>query len=218
MSLPARHSNGDADLIATDFTGITADLAERGFGVSDELLPPALLAALRRRLLQLIAAGVPHAARVGERQRPQRDAAIRGDDIAWLDASVNSAERDCLLCFDAIRLQLNRYLMAGLQSVEAHFAHYPPGSHYARHFDTHRAGSERAISLVLYLNNNWSESDAGALRIYPPDAPYAPIDIIPASGRLVMFLSDQVEHEVLTTARQRLSIAAWFRRCHSPLG
>ena len=182
MSLPARHSNGDADLIATDFTGITADLAERGFGVSDELLPPALLAALRRRLLQLIAAGVPHAARVGERQRPQRDAAIRGDDIAWLDASVNSAERDCLLYFDAIRLQLNRYLMAGLQSVEAHFAHYPPGSHYARHFDTHRAGSERAISLVLYLNNNCK---IATLALYVSIRPTRPMRPLTSSRRAV---------------------------------
>ena len=219
MSLPARCISSDAgDCIAADLTGMITRLAERGFGVSDTLLPQALLSALRQRLLHLLSQGIPRAARVGDRQRPQRQAAIRGDDIAWLDASVDAAERDCLQSLDAIRLQLNRHLMAGLHSVEAHFAHYAPGSHYARHLDVHRAGSERAISLLLYLNNNWQESDAGALRIYPPGAPHAPIDIVPASGRLVMFLSDRVEHEVLPTARQRLSIAAWFRRRHSLLG
>jgi SM-20-related protein len=37
-------------------------------------------------------------------------------------------------------------------------------------------------------------------------------DIVPHGGTLVVFLSERFEHEVLPTARARVSLAGWFRR------
>jgi len=41
--------------------------------------------------------------------------------------------------------------------------------------------------------------------------PDAHLDIYPRDGRLVLFLSADFEHEVLPAARERLSVAGWFR-------
>jgi len=41
--------------------------------------------------------------------------------------------------------------------------------------------------------------------------PDGPRDIEPVGGRLVVFLSDRVEHEVLPTSATRRAATAWFR-------
>jgi SM-20-related protein len=47
------------------------------------------------------------------------------------------------------------------------------------------------------------------LRLHLHDGP---CDIKPRPGCVVLFLSDEVEHEVLPATRDRWSIAGWFRR------
>jgi SM-20-related protein len=36
--------------------------------------------------------------------------------------------------------------------------------------------------------------------------------VLPQGGRLVAFLSDRFEHEVLPARRERMSFTGWFRR------
>jgi SM-20-related protein len=62
---------------------------------------------------------------------------------------------------------------------------------------------------VLYLNEDWSTGDSGALRMHLPEGAH---DILPAGGTLVCFVSEQFEHEVLPSTRERLAVAGWFRR------
>ena len=62
------------------------------------------------------------------------------------------------------------------------------------------------LSWVTYLNDDWHAQDGGALRLHL-DA--GAIDVAPCGGS-ICFLSE-LEHEVLTAQRERLSIAAWFR-------
>ena len=57
---------------------------------------------------------------------------------------------------DALRQQLNRRLLLGLASVEAHIAWYPPGAGYGRHRDTFRNDDSRVLSLTCYLNAGWT--------------------------------------------------------------
>ena len=114
-----------------------------------------------------------------------------------------------------------KVLAVDLDEVEAHYAIYPPGSGYNRHRDRFRdndasssAGSSRILSLVCYLNDDWREADGGALRLHlDPDAPEegGTVDVWPQAGSSICFLSE-LEHEVLPATRERLSIAAWFRR------
>ena len=68
------------------------------------------------------------------------------------------------------------------------------------------------LSLVAYLNDDWSVADGGALRLHLDDGA---VDIAPLGGTAVCFRSE-LEHEVLPATRERLSIAAWFRRNPRP--
>ena len=64
------------------------------------------------------------------------------------------------------------------------------------------------LSLVSYLNTDWTPAEGGALRLHMTDGA---IDVLPQEHTTVCFLSE-IEHEVLPAVRERLSIAAWFRR------
>jgi SM-20-related protein len=100
--------------------------------------------------------------------------------------------------------------MAGLEDFQGHFAVYPAGAAYARHFDRLVGNDNRAISAALYLNDGWQPDDGGQLRIYTGGGKSE--DVLPQGGRLVAFQSDRFEHEVLPARRERLSFTGWFRR------
>jgi SM-20-related protein len=110
---------------------------------------------------------------------------------------------------DALRVALNRRLLLGMEEFEAHFACYPPGAGYARHRDRFADDDARVLSLVAYLNADWPDDAGGALRLHLPGGIR---DIAPRAGTTVLFLSDEIEHEVLPATRERWSIAGWFRR------
>ena len=113
------------------------------------------------------------------------------------------------------------------ESMELQYLHYPgdttsSGSgFYKRHLD-HTAddnGKEliRRISLLLYLNTDeWTEKDGGILRAYIKQSAKGDKgvpnqkDVIPTGGRLVLFDSATVEHEVLPTNKERWAIVGWF--------
>ncbi len=171
---------------------------------------PALRQALRDDLRRLQGEGALSPAAVGRNDgRSLRDD-IRADRTRWLDdPHCGPAARMFLDRLDALRVALNRRLFLGLDEVEAHYAAYPPGGGYARHRDRFRDSDARVVSLVTYLNEDWDAGDGGALRLYFDDAGGS-VDIAPTRGS-VCFLSE-LEHEVLPARRERLSIAAWFRR------
>jgi len=110
---------------------------------------------------------------------------------------------------------------------------------YGRHFDSggdDNMTRRRKISLLLYLNEDgWcAERDGGMLRAYLPHhrstkrmktgssnidgamdtkegSSAAPVqDVIPEGGKLVLFDSKLVEHEVLPTNRERIAVVGWF--------
>lgn len=139
---------------------------------------------------------------------------LRGDDTLWLDdPECGAAAGDLLAALDGLREGLNQRLTLGLAEVEAHFAHYPRGAGYARHFDRFRSNDARVLSLVLYLNDDWPEGAGGELRLHLPDGAR---DIAPRMGTMVLFLSAEIEHEVLPATQPRYSVAAWFRQRARP--
>jgi SM-20-related protein len=122
---------------------------------------------------------------------------------------------------ELLRLALNHHLYLGLFGLESHLALYQIGACYGKHLDrfqrTNINSSDQVIrqmSCVLYLNQDWHESDGGHLRLYlnPPeettDAPH--LDIAPLGGRLILFLSDTFYHEVLPANKARMSLTGWF--------
>ena len=210
------------------------ELSELGQALADGLrssdavrvlgaFPPARIASLHAEAEHAHAGGAFAAARMG-RTRDAR-AAVRGDQLCWLGASPHPQGCDGLVApasaallhdLDALRVELDRTLLLGVRSVEAHYSLYAPGTHYARHLDRFSddrsiAGSmdgARVLSLVIYLNAGWDAADGGALRLH--DGAGAAHDVTPQGGDLVAFLSDRVAHEVLPATKPRWSIAAWL--------
>jgi SM-20-related protein len=188
---------------------ILSELRADGISVSDHFLPPREVRALAGCAASRRARGDFAEARIGAAGSLQRREDIRGDRICWLAEAQFPAEALLLRALEQLRLRLNEGAYLGLVDREIHYAWYPPGAAYSLHVDRPLGSAGRRVSLVLYLNELWSAADGGALRIRADDGRFR--DIEPLGGRLVLFLSESREHEVLVTRVPRLSLTGWFR-------
>lgn len=197
------------DIAAGEHDALAHALATRGACRILGLPDAASTRALRDDLTRLADTGEIAPAATGRGAGRGLQPALRGDRTLWLDdPRCGAAAGDFLAALDGVRLALNQRLFLGLAEVEAHYARYAPGTGYARHRDRFRDDDARVLSLVAYLNDGWNEGDGGALRLHLDEGA---IDLAPIGGTAVCFRSE-LEHEVLPTTRERLSIAAWFRR------
>ncbi|MEZ4384113.1 MAG: 2OG-Fe(II) oxygenase [Nannocystaceae bacterium] len=191
---------------------ITDDLIARRYSVQRGLAPADLCADLRARAQERERRGELRQAGIGRADEHRIALGVRGDRIAWLDPDA-PAEGRYLAALDDLGAHLNRALYLGIRDREAHFASFGPGSYYRRHLDRFRRHGARVVSTVLYLNERWPAGGGGELRIYDSEAcETIAADVAPEAGTFVCFLSDEVWHEVLPTARPRLSVAAWLRQ------
>ena len=189
---------------------ICAAIEQRGWSVEAAFLPPASIAALRDDARRRDTAGEFHVAGVGRGAARVERGDVRGDRILWLDEhAASAAEAPLWRALAALRTALNEAFFLGLVSFEGHYALYPPGAFYRRHRDRFRDDDARVISCVLYLNEEWSIDDGGALRMHLPEGVH---DILPTGGTLACFVAERFEHEVLPSARERLAVSGWFRR------
>jgi SM-20-related protein len=189
----------------TSSSAVVDALAQRGYAVVRDALPPAVIDGLRERAHALDAAGALVPATV----RSER-ANIRGDRIAWLATPQTEAEASFLDWLLELRIACNRELMLGLVDFEGHYASYPPGAGYARHRDRFRDDDARVLSCVLYLNEAWRADDGGALRVHL--SRQATLDVLPEAGTFVAFLAADFDHEVRPARRERLAMTGWLRR------
>ncbi|MCK7550015.1 MULTISPECIES: 2OG-Fe(II) oxygenase [Marinobacter] len=146
-----------------------------------------------------------------------RDRSVRRDKIAWLQGAT--VPQQLLLRFlDEVRMGLNRRLFLGLKRIESHYATYHSGDFYRRHVDSFAGRASRVVSLVLYLNDEWASTDGGALQIYSRDSQNKVCGtVLPEMGRIALFMSEDIPHEVLPANRTRYSLACWFRQDEVPL-
>ena len=194
------------EAIAALVTGI----ADHGYAIAHGMLPGTIIDDLRARALGLDRAGAMMPGGVG-RGPARLDPAVRGDRLAWLaDEPRDAAEVAAFALFEELRGICNRTLTLGLFEFESHYALYPPGASYARHRDRFRDDDARVLSCVLYLNDDWRPRDGGALRLHLDDRDA--LDVAPAGGTLVAFLSEALDHEVLPARRTRIALTGWFRR------
>ncbi|WP_428235668.1 2OG-Fe(II) oxygenase [Gracilimonas sp.] len=148
---------------------------------------------------------------IGAKKDFQLKAEVRGDFIYWLDE-----ERDEELSFffdlkEELVQSLRRYCYLSLSGSEFHIAKYPAGTHYHRHLDQFNERTNRQITVLIYLNKDWKKGDGGELIIYKDGEE---ITVEPLSKRLLLFKSDTIEHEVLTTNVPRYSLTGWL--LHQP--
>lgn len=94
---------------------------------------------------------------------------------------------------------------------EVQCARYPPGAPgYRAHRDWYPTehGNDREVTLLLYLNEHWTDDDGGALAF-----PASGAAVRPEAGTLVAFLSRTCDHRVEpATARPRLALTLWLDR------
>lgn len=193
-----------------DNARIIEALATEGWLVIPEFLSEELSGALREQALASYATGQFQQASVGQGSAKSVQTAIRRDAVLWLEDDAIGAEADLLAWLAELRLALNQALFLSLVETELHFAVYPEGGFYRKHIDNFRGGSARLVTIILYLNKAWHAQDGGELRLYLDSS--TAIDIAPEAGKLVMFLSERFEHEVLPTTQERLSLTGWLRR------
>ncbi|EKE81481.1 2OG-Fe(II) oxygenase [Idiomarina xiamenensis] len=183
-------------------------LVDNGYLIVPDFLAPNEVALLANYAQQLQEDRWQHAA-IGREHSKTTNSQVRRDRIKWLDNST-TAEADYLALMESLRLQINRALFMGLFDYECHLAWYPPGSFYRKHLDAFKGRSNRVLTSVFYLNQDWSADDGGELVMYGNNGEVLE-RILPEAGKLVLFLSDVFVHEVLPGKRQRLSISGWFR-------
>lgn len=189
---------------------IAEQLDRHAIAIIDNLLPEVVLQQLLHETKVLLGEGEFHPAHIGHGVAEHRISEIRGDKILWLEEhNLSEAQQHYFHFLNGLREHLSPYFRIALPWQECHLAAYPVGSFYTRHVDQFRETNNRIFSAILYLNENWQETDGGQLRVYNESGHE---DIAPLFGRFVCFRSDVVEHEVLPTNRTRFSITGWMRR------
>lgn len=136
---------------------------------------------------------------------------VRGDFILWIDENqANEAEQLFFQKINELAAYLNRTCFMGILHKEFHYAIYPTDTYYKRHLDTFENDNRRKLSVVCYLNeDNWRKEYGGELTLY---AENEDLNVLPLPGRVVIFESQVLEHEVrIVKASERLSITGWLK-------
>lgn len=193
---------------------IANSLATTGWYAGESIFSAELSVRLAQRARSLAATRALQAARVGHHTGVQTNAQLRSDDTRWLaDAPDDASERDATASVHTLRAHLNEALFLGAQEVELHFSRYAPGAFYRTHRDRFRDDDARLVSLVFYLNADWTDDAGGELVLYADDDSGTVITRVqPRTGTMLCFLSDRFPHEVLPAIRERYSLTGWLRR------
>lgn len=194
---------------------IIDDLVNRKYCVTDTFFTVEEIDLLRTNLLIKQSLTTFKKAAVGPLSNEQIIEEVRGDFILWMDES--SSDQIEKMYFNKINNfihYINRTCYLGIQEGEFHYACYPEGTFYKRHLDVFHIDVRRTLSVVLYLNTpDWQPDNGGALALYLKDAAGCEKEelIHAQPGRLVIFDSKEIEHEVQMVYKPRYSITGWLK-------
>lgn len=199
-----------------DYDEIIQALNQRGWIVTDTAVPRACWTALLAKARELWKTGRFQSGEIG-RSANGKQPEIRGDAICWVQPGSKLAQTEFFLWMAQFRQVLNTRFNLGVRNQEFHFARYPEGKGYKKHIDQHRGRNFRKISIVLYLNPEWNPADGGELCLYEPYHPEVEMQrFAPLGGRLAVFVSGMIPHEVLPCRATRWSVAGWLRTDEPP--
>jgi SM-20-related protein len=184
-------------------------LGERGFFVRDGFLPRELAQSLHAASKRWLDEGRYEPAGIGRGAQRRLLPELRGDLRLWVPDELATGElAELRAAFTRLREVLNASAYLGLQRLEIQLAVYPgTGARYDRHLDALAGATGRRATAIAYLNPRWSPPDGGQLRLHLPSGV---VDIEPVLNRLVVFLSERVEHEVLPAFAERFAATGWF--------
>ncbi|MCX7088558.1 MAG: 2OG-Fe(II) oxygenase [Methylococcales bacterium] len=189
---------------------IAEDLYHQGWTVQPHYFDLALIQQLATEAIHLYQTNRMTRANIGRGKLLQSNLAIRLDFIHWLQHD-SKGQQQYQQVMEILRQALNRSLFLGLFEFEAHYAVYEAGAFYKKHLDSFQGEANRIVSVVTYLNVDWPDAGGGELLVYAPLSGECLQTILPHAGTLVVFLSEQMPHEVSITHQRRMSIAGWFR-------
>ncbi|CAL68305.1 2OG-Fe(II) oxygenase [Christiangramia forsetii] len=193
---------------------IIQDILEKKYSIVDGFFDSAEVDILRAHLLEKYEEDNFKKAAIGNKTSEVIARSIRGDFILWInEADAGTAEKIYFNKINSLVDYLNRTCFMGILTKEFHYAVYPEGTFYKRHLDTFQNDGRRKLSMVCYLNNeDWKPENGGELSIYTNEgAREEEIKIYPFPGRVVIFESQELEHEVKPVKVPRLSITGWLK-------
>lgn len=193
---------------------IISDLLEKKYSLIDHFFEEAEVAVLRKSLLEKYEEDNFKKAAIGNRTNEIIAKSIRGDFILWINEEEKGKAEDIFFGkVNSLIEYLNRTCFMGILTKEFHYALYPKGTFYKRHLDTFQNDGRRKLSLVCYLNEeNWKPENGGELTIYlDKNGKEEEMNLFPFPGRVVIFESQELEHEVKPVEVPRLSITGWLK-------
>jgi SM-20-related protein len=202
------------DISSGIYSNLVEDLYDKGWSVVDNFISEDFRKDLLQEQQDLMYHGQFRLAGVGNGETFAIKPEIRSDKVLWMDENLLTPLQETYWgMMNDLKSAINQRCFLGLRSFEAHFAMYPQGSFYLRHLDRFQSVSYRTVTVILYLNDSWEKSDGGALRMFFTQADGIEVykDFLPVGGRLVVFLSGEIPHEVLPTKKERISITGWMK-------
>ncbi|RKH19671.1 2OG-Fe(II) oxygenase [Corallococcus sp. CA047B] len=185
-------------------------LGSHGYFMRDAFLGETRALAVRDAALARVQAGTLRPAGIRRGADHALDTSVRGDHIEWVLPGADAELEALWNHFRSLGEAVSASAYLGLGRFDVQLACYPGGgAHYARHRDAFPGQSNRRLTAIWYANAGWAPTDGGLLRLYPEDTS-APLDVAPVLDRLVVFLSERLEHEVLPSHARRLALTAWF--------
>ena len=152
---------------------------------------------------------------------------VRGDKVCWLaaDRPTPPSVAHLLASLHSAMAALSGALGESwpCEASSSQMALYEPGGRYVRHLDVRRGGDGgpvRRLTAIVYLNDGWQAEWGGQLRLYERSGAaaaagagegQASVDVLPVWGRLLLFASEEVEHEVLPATHRRVALTTWFK-------
>ncbi|WP_235942620.1 2OG-Fe(II) oxygenase [Salinimicrobium oceani] len=193
---------------------IISDLVEQQYSIVEDFFSLTEVEELRNSLLSKYEEDNFKKAAIGNRTNEVVAKSVRGDFILWLnEAEAAASEKAFFKTINDFVHYLNRTCFMGILHKEFHYALYPEGTFYKRHLDTFQNDDRRKLSMVCYLNDqDWQPEYGGELVIYKNEnGVEVPKTIYPFPGRMVIFESQLLEHEVKPVKTERLSITGWLK-------
>lgn len=188
---------------------IVNQIVAQEYAVIDFLVAKETLLALKNNLITHKTTGDFRQAGTGNKTNLQINELIRTDKILWIDDnSTDKAEQDYLATATALKNYLNQSCYTGIRNFEVHYACFEAGAFYKPHFDRFKNDDLRKMTLITYLNEDWTATDGGELVLHFNNSVQK---ILPLFGRSVIFRSHEVLHEVLPAKRERMSITGWMK-------
>jgi SM-20-related protein len=193
---------------------IIQDIGWKKFSIIDDFFSSEIVSHLRQSLLNKHEDNRFKKAAIGNRVNELIVKSIRGDHILWIDErTANTAESLFFNQINDLVSYLNKTCFMGILQKEFHYALYPKGTFYKRHIDTFQNDDRRKLSFVCYLNTeDWKPENGGELVLYLGEKGMEAEKIIyPFPGRIVIFESQIIEHEVKPVEIERFSITGWLK-------